>query len=109
MGLPDEDARVEILRLHTARMPLAPDVSLQELAIDTAGYSGAELAALCREAAQTALYERLDSIQVRLLGAELYSEAARHQGAHRYLSTVLHQQGQVCTGMPTSLLLEAEG
>mmetsp|Transcript_5479 Transcript_5479/g.17254 ORF Transcript_5479/g.17254 Transcript_5479/m.17254 type:complete len:728 (+) Transcript_5479:82-2265(+) len=64
VGLPNESARLEILVLHTARMPLANDVSLHQLAADTAGYSGAELAAICREAAQTALYERLDSVQV---------------------------------------------
>ena len=52
---PDEKARLEILKVHTRRVPLASDVSLQELAKKTEGYSGADLAALVREAAFVAL------------------------------------------------------
>jgi len=64
VGLPTLSSRGEILRVHTSRMPLAPDVSLAKLAESTDGYSGAELAALCREAAQAALHETLESLQV---------------------------------------------
>ncbi|MDK2983941.1 MAG: transitional endoplasmic reticulum ATPase [Thermococcaceae archaeon] len=52
---PDEKARLEILKVHTRRVPLASDVSLEELAKKTEGYSGADLAALVREAALIAL------------------------------------------------------
>ncbi|KPU62253.1 ATPase AAA, partial [Thermococcus sp. EP1] len=52
---PDEKARLEILKVHTRRVPLAADVSLEELAKRTEGYSGADLAALVREAAFVAL------------------------------------------------------
>ncbi|HIH73560.1 MAG TPA: CDC48 family AAA ATPase [Thermococcaceae archaeon] len=52
---PDEKARLEILKVHTRRVPLARDVSLEELAKKTEGYSGADLAALVREAALIAL------------------------------------------------------
>ena len=54
---PDEEARLEILKVHTRRMPLAEDVDLKEIAKKTEGYTGADLAALCREAAITALRE----------------------------------------------------
>ena len=54
---PDTAARLEILKVHTRRMPLANDVNLQEIAELTEGYSGADLAALCREAALIALRE----------------------------------------------------
>ncbi|HDJ97145.1 MAG: AAA family ATPase, partial [Thermoprotei archaeon] len=54
---PDKKARLEILKVHTRKMPLAPDVNLQEIAELTEGYTGADLAALCREAAMTALRE----------------------------------------------------
>jgi len=64
VGLPDEDARREILALHTKKMPLGADVSLAELAKATAGYSGAELAAVARESAQLALHEHLDTLEV---------------------------------------------
>ena len=56
VGLPDADGRAHILRIHTRTMPLAPDVDLEHLARETtAGFSGAELAALCREAALAAI------------------------------------------------------
>lgn len=57
VGLPDEAARAQVLEIHTRAMPLASDVKLGALAEATDGYSGAELAALCREAALAALEE----------------------------------------------------
>ncbi len=54
---PDEEARLEILKVHTRNMPLAEDVNLKEIAKRTEGYTGADLAALCREAALNALRE----------------------------------------------------
>lgn len=47
--------RAEILRLHSAGLPLAADVDLDKLAVECNGYTGADLAALCREAAMAAL------------------------------------------------------
>jgi transitional endoplasmic reticulum ATPase len=52
---PDRAGRREILAVHTRAMPLARDVSLDTLAAETHGYVGADLAALCREAALAAL------------------------------------------------------
>ena len=52
---PDEKARYEILKVHTRRMPLAEDVNLKELAKRLEGYTGADIAALVREAAMNAL------------------------------------------------------
>jgi len=54
---PDEKARYEIFKVHTRRMPLSEDVDLHELARITEGYTGADIAAVCREAAMTALRE----------------------------------------------------
>jgi transitional endoplasmic reticulum ATPase len=50
LPLPDRRERGEILRIHTADLPLAPDVDLDRLAQATSGASGADLAALCRNA-----------------------------------------------------------
>jgi ATPase family associated with various cellular activities (AAA)/AAA+ lid domain len=50
VGLPDAEARLHILGIHTRDMPTAPDLDLEELAGLTGGYSGADLEALCREA-----------------------------------------------------------
>ena len=56
---PDYKARLEIFKVHTKNMPLADDVDLAELAKKTEGYTGADIAAVCREAAMIALREEL--------------------------------------------------
>ncbi len=48
--LPDRDARKEIFRIHTEGAELAPDVDFDKLAELTEGYSGADIALICREA-----------------------------------------------------------
>jgi transitional endoplasmic reticulum ATPase len=55
VGPPDEKARQEILRIITQPMPLAKDVDLQSVAQSTKSFSGADLVALCREAAVNAM------------------------------------------------------
>jgi transitional endoplasmic reticulum ATPase len=52
---PDEKGRLEIIKILTKKMPLTNDVKLQEIAIATHSYTGADLAALCREAAVHAM------------------------------------------------------
>jgi transitional endoplasmic reticulum ATPase len=52
---PDEAARRAILAVHTREKPLADDVAIDDVAARTAGYSGADLAAVCREAAMLAV------------------------------------------------------
>ncbi|MDI6884972.1 MAG: CDC48 family AAA ATPase [archaeon] len=60
--IPDRDGRREILEIHTRGMPLSGDVNLDEMANITHGYVGADLAALCREAAMHALRKVLPHI-----------------------------------------------
>jgi transitional endoplasmic reticulum ATPase len=55
IGIPDVVARREIIQIHTRGMPLAEDVNLQVLASITHGFTGADIAALGREAAMVAL------------------------------------------------------
>jgi len=52
---PDEKGRLDIIKILTQKMPLANDVKLQEIAVATQNYTGADLAALCREAAVEAM------------------------------------------------------
>jgi SpoVK/Ycf46/Vps4 family AAA+-type ATPase len=54
---PDEQARVEILRTHLGGLPLDPGVDVVRLAARADGFSGADLAHVCRTAAQSALVE----------------------------------------------------
>ncbi|MCG2890612.1 MAG: CDC48 family AAA ATPase [Acidilobus sp.] len=63
---PDEKGRLEILQVHTRNMPLAEDVDLREIAKMTKGYTGADLAALAKEAAMAALREFVKSGKVDL-------------------------------------------
>jgi transitional endoplasmic reticulum ATPase len=62
--LPDKQGRLEILQIHTRHMPLADDVDLAKLAEMTKGYTGADLAALAREAAMHALRRYLPEIDI---------------------------------------------
>jgi len=62
---PDEKSRLEILKVHTKNMPLK-QVDLKALAKRTVGLSGADLEALCREAAMDALRENIKSKEVRI-------------------------------------------
>jgi transitional endoplasmic reticulum ATPase len=55
VGIPDREGRLEILQIHTRGMPLTPDVDLEHIAGITHGFVGADLAALCREAAMACL------------------------------------------------------
>jgi transitional endoplasmic reticulum ATPase len=51
IGLPDAEARLHILGIHTREMPTDPDLDIHQIASLTGSYSGADLEALCREAA----------------------------------------------------------
>ena len=55
ISIPDRTGRKEILEIHSRGMPLAQDVSIDRLASITHGFVGADLMALCREAAMICL------------------------------------------------------
>src|SRR6266853_1405272 len=55
IGVPNTQARLQILRIHTRAMPLAADVNLQEIAEHSHGFVGADLEALCQEVGMIAL------------------------------------------------------
>ncbi|KAH0686997.1 hypothetical protein KY284_017550 [Solanum tuberosum] len=64
IGVPDEIGRLEILRIHTKNMKLDDNVDLERVARDTHGYVGADLAALCTEAALQCIREKMDVIDL---------------------------------------------
>ncbi len=81
ISIPDRDGRKEILEIHSRGMPLAHDVDLAHVASITHGFVGADLEALCREAAMLCLrrllpaidfgsgqipYETLQALEVRM-------------------------------------------
>jgi transitional endoplasmic reticulum ATPase len=79
--IPDRRGRLDILEIHSRGMPLKPDVDMNRLSEITHGFVGADLEALCREAAMICLrdiladldfslakipYERLAKLEVRM-------------------------------------------
>jgi transitional endoplasmic reticulum ATPase len=64
IGVPDETGRLEVLRIHTKNMKLSDEVDLEAIAKDTHGYVGADLAALCTEAALQCIREKMDVIDL---------------------------------------------
>ncbi len=64
---PDVHGRLEILRLHGGKRPLAPDASLEEVARETPGFSGAELANVINEAALLSVRDGREQIDQKTL------------------------------------------
>jgi transitional endoplasmic reticulum ATPase len=64
--IPDKNGRLEILEIHTRGMPLAKDVDVEKLAAITHGFVGADLEALAREAAMSALRKIMPKIDFEL-------------------------------------------
>ena len=66
--IPDRNGRLEILEIHSRGMPLAQDVDMPHIAEITHGFIGADLEALCREAAMISLRRIMSDIDFALTG-----------------------------------------
>ncbi|XP_040357995.1 ATPase family protein 2 homolog isoform X2 [Ixodes scapularis] len=75
--LPDLDTRREILRINLSKRPLGDSVSLDDLARKTEGYSGAEVVAVCQEAALIALEEDIEARHITALHLEAALQLVR--------------------------------
>jgi len=64
IGVPDENGRLEIFRIHTRNMKLDPEVDPEYVARETHGFVGADMAALCTEAAMQCIREKMELIDV---------------------------------------------
>ncbi|EPE09862.1 cell division control protein 48 [Ophiostoma piceae UAMH 11346] len=64
IGIPDPTGRLEVLQIHTKNMRLGDDVDLEQIASETHGYVGSDLAALCSEAAMQQIREKMDLIDL---------------------------------------------
>eukprot|EP00126_Sphaerothecum_destruens_P002614 Sdes_comp16039_c0_seq1m5240 len=78
IGIPDATGRLEILRIHTKNMKLGEDVDLEQIANETHGYVGSDMAALCSEAALQQIREKMDLIDLEedTIDAEILSTLA---------------------------------
>jgi transitional endoplasmic reticulum ATPase len=69
IGVPNTQARLQILKIHTRAMPLAADVNLHEIAEHSHGFVGADLEALCQEVGMIALRKFLATAPLETDGA----------------------------------------
>lgn len=74
--IPDRNGRLQILEIHSRGMPLAQDVDMNHLAEITHGFVGADLEALCREAAMICLRRIMPDIDFAMAGIP-YEQLAR--------------------------------
>ncbi|EKM55671.1 uncharacterized protein PHACADRAFT_93933, partial [Phanerochaete carnosa HHB-10118-sp] len=74
VGPPDFQGRVEILRIRTQKMSVEPELDVGQISRMTDGYSGAELAALCQEAAMLTMRE---NFQAQFVPQSAFIEAAK--------------------------------
>jgi transitional endoplasmic reticulum ATPase len=65
IGVPNTQARLQILKIHTRAMPLAADVNLEEIAEHTHGFVGADVEALCQEVGMVALRRFLSTVRLK--------------------------------------------
>jgi transitional endoplasmic reticulum ATPase len=73
IGFPDEDSRLEILKIHSAKIPLAEDVDLQKLSVKTENFTGADISALCNEAVLIAIEGYLPELDKEISEDEMSS------------------------------------
>lgn len=74
IGVPGKKGRLDILKIHTRGMPLTKSVNLKEIADMTHGFVGADLSALCKEAAMIVLRRVLPEIQLKEADDEIPKE-----------------------------------
>mmetsp|Transcript_12904 Transcript_12904/g.11693 ORF Transcript_12904/g.11693 Transcript_12904/m.11693 type:complete len:810 (-) Transcript_12904:65-2494(-) len=86
IGVPDENGRLEIFRIHTRNMKLADDVDPEMVAKETHGFVGADMAALCTEAAMQCIREKMDLIDIEqdTIDAEILASMAVTQDHFKF-------------------------
>ncbi|KDO34615.1 cell division cycle protein 48 [Saprolegnia parasitica CBS 223.65] len=86
IGVPDENGRLEIFRIHTRNMKLDDTVDPEAIARDTHGFVGADMAALCTEAALQCIREKMDVIDIEdeSIDAEILDAMAVTQEHFKY-------------------------
>merc|ERR1719498_1138327 len=86
IGCPDENGRLEVFRIHTRNMKLDEDVDPEAVARETHGFVGADIAALCTEAAMQCIREKMDLIDIEdeQIDAEILDSMAVNQDHFRH-------------------------
>jgi transitional endoplasmic reticulum ATPase len=86
IGVPDENGRMEVFRIHTRNMKLDDDVDPEAIARETHGFVGADIAALCTEAAMQCIREKMDLIDIEdeQIDAEILDSMAVNQAHFKH-------------------------
>ncbi|KAG0294857.1 AAA ATPase cdc48 [Linnemannia gamsii] len=86
IGIPDPTGRLEILRIHTKNMKLDDDVDLEQIASETHGYVGSDVASLCSEAAMQQIREKMEMFDLddETIDAEVLNSLAVTMENFRY-------------------------
>ncbi|KAG0272153.1 AAA ATPase cdc48 [Linnemannia exigua] len=86
IGIPDPTGRLEILRIHTKNMKLDDDVDLEQIASETHGYVGSDVASLCSEAAMQQIREKMELFDLddETIDAEVLNSLAVTMENFRY-------------------------
>ncbi len=103
VGLPDVKGREEILRVHTRKKPLAPDVDLSTIAKSTSGFAGADLENLVNEAAllaarrgRKAITEKeIEEASIKVIAGPEKKSRVVHEKEKRL--TAYHEAGHAIT------------
>lgn len=98
VGLPGRAERLDILALHSRNKPMARDIDLAQLAMDTCAFSGASLESLLNEAAILAAQRRSCEIERADIDKAFYRTVAGADGAHpadpdERCAVALHEAG----------------
>ncbi|CAK93668.1 unnamed protein product (macronuclear) [Paramecium tetraurelia] len=64
LGVPNEEERMEILKIHTKKMKLAQDIDLAYIAKATIGFVGGDIAALCKQSVLQCLKDKMDYLNI---------------------------------------------
>ena len=102
---PDRSGRVDILRLHIRKVRLSPDVSVEDIAAMTPGFTGADLANLVNEAALLATRRRADAVTLEDFNQAVERIVAGLEKRTRLLApkernaVAYHEMGHAITAM----------
>jgi transitional endoplasmic reticulum ATPase len=88
IGVPNTQARLQILKIHSRAMPLGPDVDLQEIAEHSHGFVGADLEALCQEVGMIALRRFLSSVRQSAFAPRASDGPAKAEGGGKQDTTL---------------------
>ena len=88
VGFPNTETREEIFNIHLSSKPVGDDVDVSELAMETEGYTGSDIAAICREASMSAMREQVAGRDETLSEEEIEQVVLKREHFDEAMKTV---------------------